>query len=215
MYGTTGGERMKPGVLRSACTILTLVSTAPIRIEMRAVLDARHHIGIGPRTDLPAFMAVADKLAVLLRAEPDVVARFGAIGRNGEALVARRDELDRPVEPSGRERDERRARRHHALRAERAADIAADHTHLVRLDAEPLRDAILEAVDELARLIDGELVVRPHAGGREQLDRVVVLRRRLVFRIDRRPLPPQSPPPHRLPAAASCALRKPWWHPPP
>ena len=59
-----------------------------------------------------------------------------------------------------------------------------DHADLFRLDAEPLRDAVLQPVDELARLVDRQLIAGPHAGGGEQLDRIVVLRRRAVFRID-------------------------------
>ncbi len=48
-----------------------------------------------------------------------------------------------------------------------------------------LRHIVLKAVNVLARLVDGELVIRPHAGGREQLDRIVVLGRRSVFGLDR------------------------------
>ena len=53
--------------------------------------------------------------------------------------------------------------------------------HLVGIDAEPLGDAVLEPVDELARLIDRQLVAGPDAGGREQLHRIVMLRRRGIL----------------------------------
>ena len=94
------------------------------------------------------------------------------------------DELDRAVELLGRQRDQRGARRHLRLGAERAADEGADHVHLVGVDPELLRDAVLEPIDELARLIDRQLVVAPYAGGGEQLERIVMLRRRGVFGIE-------------------------------
>src|SRR2546421_479079 len=111
---------------------------------MRALLDAGHHIGIGTRADFPAFMAVADDLAVALGAEPDVVARLGAIGRDGEALIARGDKLDRPVELLGRERHQRGARRYGAFGAEGTAHEAAHYVYLVGIDAEPLRNCVLK-----------------------------------------------------------------------
>ena len=92
--------------------------------------------------------------------------------------------LTGPVEPLGGERDHRGARRHRALRAKRAADKAGDDAHLLRLDAEPRRHAVLQPIDELARLIDGETIVGPHAGGGEQFDRIVMLGRRAVFGVD-------------------------------
>ncbi len=113
------------------------------------------------------------------------MARLGPIGRDGEPLIARGNELDRAVEPAGRERNERGARRHGALGPERTADKMAHHMNLVGIDAEALGDAVLEAIDELARLVDGELVAFPHAGGGEQLKRIVMLRRGAVFRVDR------------------------------
>ena len=48
-------------------------------------------------------------------------------------------------------------------------------------DAELLGDAVLQAVHELARLVDRQLAVAPRRRGGEQLDRVVMLGRRAVF----------------------------------
>src|SRR5258708_40102500 len=89
------------------------------RVEMRAVCDAGNRIGIRAGTDFPAFVRVADELAVAMSAEPDVVPRFGPIGGNRKALAARGDELDRAVEALGRESDQGSTPRHLAFRTER------------------------------------------------------------------------------------------------
>src|SRR6185312_16346069 len=47
-----------------------------IAVDPRAVGDARDDVGIGPRADLPAFVEIADDLAIAARAQPDVVARL-------------------------------------------------------------------------------------------------------------------------------------------
>src|SRR5439155_21346447 len=132
-------------------------------IKMRALVDAGHHIGIGTRADLPAFMAVADDLAVTFGAKPDMVTRLRTVGRDGEALIARGDELDRAVELTCSQRHQRRARGHRAFGTEGATHKAAHHVNLVCVDAEPLRNAGLEAIDELARLMDRDLVAGPDA----------------------------------------------------
>ena len=46
------------------------------------------HVVVGPRGDLPALMDEGRELAVAVGAQPDAVARLGAVGRDGEALVA-------------------------------------------------------------------------------------------------------------------------------
>ena len=86
---------MKPGRIAVGVHDVDLGCDGAERVELGGVLDAGHDIGVGPRTDLPAFVAIADELAVALRAEANVVPRFGAIGRNGKTLRARGDELDR------------------------------------------------------------------------------------------------------------------------
>ena len=171
---------MKPGVLRSACTIVTLGLDRAEAIEPRAVLDAGDDIVVGPRRDFPAFMLEAGDLAVASRAHADAVPRLGAIGRDGEALVAGRDQLDRAVE--------------------RLAASATSPVRGVICALEPkapptkwlmtrtlsgsmpsfLRRAVLEAVHELAGLVDRQFVVVPDRGRGEQLDRVVMLGRRGV-----------------------------------
>src|SRR5437016_2452154 len=99
-------------------------------------------------------MAVADKLAVLAGAEPDVVAGFGAVGRDGETLVARRHELDRSFELLRGKRDQRGPWGHTALGAESAAGEMADHMDLVRINAEALGNAVLQPVNKLTWLVD-------------------------------------------------------------
>jgi hypothetical protein len=113
-----------------------------------------------------------------------VVARFRPIGGGGEALVARDDELDRPPEHLGRDRDEAGARRDRGFAAEGAAHIRRHGMDLGRIDLDLRRQPVLQADDRLARLVDRQLVARPRTGGGVELDRVVMLRRRLVAGVD-------------------------------
>ena len=53
-----------------------------------------------------------------------------------------------------------------------------------RVHAQLLRHPGTQTVDELARLKNGELGPRPDTGGIEQLQRIVMLRRSRVMRID-------------------------------
>ena len=71
-----------------------------------------------------------------------------------------------------------------ALRAESAADIAADHADIVRLNPKLLGEAVLHAVDVLARLVERSACRRPDAGRGEQLDRIMVLGRRRIAGVD-------------------------------
>ena len=79
-------------------------------IELCTVLNARDDVWIWPRTNLPAFVAVANELAIGPRAKLNVMTRLGAIGRNRKALGAGCDQFYRPVQPFGGECDQCRAR---------------------------------------------------------------------------------------------------------
>src|SRR4051812_23247026 len=109
-------------------------------------------------------MTVSDKLAVVHRAHADAVTGLGAVGRDRKTLVARGHELDRAMESARRQRDKRGARGHRAFGAKGTAHKEAHDINLVRIDAEPLRDAGLEPVNKLAWLINGKVVTTPHAG---------------------------------------------------
>src|SRR5229473_47855 len=137
------------------------------RVEVRSVCDAGNHIGIRAGTDFPAFVRVADELAVATSAEPDAEARFGAIGGNRKALAARGDELDRAVEALGRESNNRSTRRHRAFRTERPANKGAHDFHLVGIRSKPPSDVVLQSVNKLARLSDRKRIIHPGAGGCE------------------------------------------------
>ena len=106
--------------------------------------------------------------------------RFRPEGRDRKALVARRHQLDRTAEALGCQRDPCRARGHVASRAERAADEPRHGPHVGVAHSELRRDGTLEPPHELGRLIDRQLLAIPGTGGGEQLQRVVVLRRRIV-----------------------------------
>src|SRR5215470_7303658 len=121
-------------------------------------------------------MNEACDLAVALRANANVVAGLGAIRLNGETLIARHHQLHGTPQALGRQRRQRGPWRHLPLRTESTADIRTDDVDLLRFDAEPLRNARAQAIDELAWLVDRELAVAPGTGRREQLERIVMLR---------------------------------------
>src|SRR6267154_1849134 len=154
------------------------------RVEMRGVCDAGNRIGIRAGTDFPAFVRIADELAIATSAQPDVVPRFSPIGGDRKALAARSNELDWSVEALGRESDQSGTWRHCALRTERPTNEGAHDFHLVGIRSEPPSDVVLQSVNKLARLTDRELIIHPRARGCEQLEWVVVLRRRGVFDVD-------------------------------
>src|SRR6266436_1754727 len=119
------------------------------RVEMRGVRDAGNHIGIGAGTDFPAFVRVADELAVATSSQPDAVPRFGPIGGDRKALAARGDELDWAVEALGRESDQRGTRRHCTFRTERPTHERAHDVHLVRIRSKPPSDVVLQSINKL------------------------------------------------------------------
>ncbi len=112
------------------------------------------------------------------------MARFRAIGRNGESLRPRRHEADRAIDALCSERNQRRSRSRAAARAEAAADKPRLHANVLDGNTQLPRDGAAQPVHELARLVDRELVARPGAGGVEQFHRVVMLRRRAVAGLD-------------------------------
>src|SRR5262249_19004835 len=97
--------------------------------DVRAGVEPRRRIGAGdlviirPAGDLLALMDQRDELAVAIGAETETVPGLSAIAGDREALVARRDQLDRAVEPFRGDRDQRGALCQRPARAERPTDI--------------------------------------------------------------------------------------------
>jgi hypothetical protein len=151
---------------------------------MRSIPDAGNHIGIRTGTDFPALVRVADEFAIATSAQPDVVPRFGPIGGNRKALAARGDELDWAVEPLCRKSNQAGSRRHRRFRTERPTNKGAHDFYFIGIRRNPSGNAVLQSIDKLAWLMDRKRIIHPGARGCEQLDRVVVLRRRGVFDID-------------------------------
>ncbi len=118
--------------------------------------------------------------AVAAGTELDLMPGLGAVGRDGETLIAGRDQLDRAAQAPRNAGDDGRAWRHRALRAEAAADIGIDDANLAGIDTELVGYAVFQTVNVLARLVDDQAVAIPHTTGGEQLHRIMVLRRRLI-----------------------------------
>ena len=81
---------------------------------------------------------------------PQMVPRLGSVAGDGEALIARGDQLHRAVEPARRDSDQRATLSERPARPEGAADERRDDMYLVRVDAELLGKAMLEPGDVLA-----------------------------------------------------------------
>src|SRR5581483_8261422 len=113
------------------------------RIHLRGIFDAGYDVRVRPRTDFPTFVNISQELAVTARSKPDAVPGLGSIGGDGETLGAGCHQLDRSVQSLGRKCDQGGARRHRAFRTKSAANVSGYDAHFIRLDAKPLRDAIL------------------------------------------------------------------------
>lgn len=87
-------------------------------------------------------MPIGPELAVGVRTHLGMVPRFSAVGRDGEALITRRNEFHRAIELPGRHRNKHSARRHAALRSERAANERRDSRHLRRLNVQLPRQPV-------------------------------------------------------------------------
>src|SRR5262249_3764050 len=139
-------------------------------VQPCAVLDPCNRIVVRPRGDLPTFVAKASDLPIPLGANTDAVAGFRAIRLDRKSLIACRDQFHWSPELLRRKRHERRAWGYLPLRSERPADKRADHADALGLDAEPSRDASLQAMHELAWLVNCQLAILPNAGRRKQFD---------------------------------------------
>ncbi len=115
------------------------------------------HVVVRPAGELPAFVDQCGQASVAAGGQANPVAGRGAIGGDGEPLRPGGDQLHRPVQPLGRQGDDRRALGQRTARAEGAADVGRDHMHVVRRDAQLLGDSVLEAPDILAGFPDGQL----------------------------------------------------------
>ena len=113
--------------------------------------------------------------AVLLSAQLHALVRFGTVSGDGETLIARGHQLERPADLLRRHRHDGSALGERAARAEGAAHEGRDRANLLRRDAQLMRNAVLDAIHVLARFPHGEPVAVPGAGGGEKLQRVVVL----------------------------------------
>ena len=140
--------------------------------------EAGERVVVVPRLQLPALMPIGEQMAVVVRREPDVVLGLGAVRRQRKTLIARHDVANRAGQVARGASDQRGPLRHETLTAERAADIRIDDVNRRRLDTQHRGGAVGQFDDELTRLMDRQLAVRPRRGRRIKLDRVLVLRGR-------------------------------------
>src|SRR5436190_17465570 len=110
----------------------------------------------GPGGHLPSFMADGLKLAVAGGCQPHMMARLGAVGCDGEALITGGNQPDRAIETAGSNGNPGRTGGGAAPRAEPAADIARDDAHVFQLEAELFCDGGAQAMHELTGFVDDQ-----------------------------------------------------------
>jgi hypothetical protein len=98
----------------------------------------------------------AEQVTVVTDGGTDVEALLAGLPGRGEVLAAVLDPLDRPAESVGCGRDGEFLPGGTDLQAERAADIARQHAHLVPLDAEARGDTRPGDVHALGRRVKGQ-----------------------------------------------------------
>ena len=110
--------------------------------------------------------------------EADAMTGLCTIAGNRKALIPDGLQLDWPAHTPSGNRHKGGARCDGSFRAEGTAHKGTDHVHVHRIDTELLRDPVLQSMHELTGFINRELLPIPGAARREQLDGIVVLRRR-------------------------------------
>ena len=124
--------------------------------------------------------------AVAADAQAQPLARRRAMADRAVHLVAAQHQLDRPPDQPGGEDAQDLRPGDQALRAEAAAEERAADKDLLRRDAEQPGDAAARHHQALARRVDRQRIAVPGGDDGVRLHRVVVLRRRLVGRVDPR-----------------------------
>ncbi len=122
--------------------------------------------------------------AILRSADAEALARFSPVPHRPEHLLAAQDQLNGPVHQPRRQDPEHLRPLYDALAAEAAAQIRTADEDVVGRDAEQCGQAHLCHGHALARRVQNEAVAVPLRHDRVGLNRVVILRRRLIDRID-------------------------------
>ena len=131
--------------------------------------------------------------AVAVGAQAQRLPRRRAMADRAVHLLAAQHQLDRPADQPRRHDAENLRPGDQALGAEAAAEERAADMDVLRRDAEQAGDAALRHRQALARRVDRQPVAVPRGDDRMRLHRVVILRRRLVGRLDARARPPARP----------------------
>jgi hypothetical protein len=140
--------------------------------------------GLERRCVVERLMDHRCQLAVAVGAQSDLLDGVWPVAVPGEHLGARVDHLDRALELARRHRRQRRV----VVRLERGAEGAAHerrhHADVLGRHAQAFCQMLLHAEDLLRLVEDRELIALPERDGRVRLDRVVVVDRNAVLRLD-------------------------------
>ena len=137
-------------------------------VHRHAVGDGRAPGGIGAGVEIGGEIHRRQP-PVARRADLGADAGGMALGRRHDRFGARIDHPHRPVQPPGRERDERLDRQIE-LGAEAAADRGRDDAHLRRRDAENFRDVVAVHIGRLGAGLDFDAVADAAREARLRLD---------------------------------------------
>ena len=151
--------------------------------RMRGVGGRLEEVVEGARRRL-GVMIDRGQRAVAVGAHAQGLPRRRAMADRAVHLLAAQHQLDRPADQPRRHDAEHLRPRDEALGAEAAAEERTADVDVLRRDAEQSRDPPLRHDEALARRVDRERVAVPRRDDRVRLHRVVVLRRRLVGRLD-------------------------------
>ncbi len=133
---------------------------------------------------LTTSCSTACQPAVARRADAQVLVRLAAAPARREHLLARQHELHRAVRELRRHRGDHGVRPEETLAAETAAEERRDHAHALLVEREVLRERGARSAHPLRRVVHGQLAVAPLGDRHRRLERVVVLGRRDVARVD-------------------------------
>jgi hypothetical protein len=119
-----------------------------------------------------------------VEAEPQVLLRCSAMSHGSEHLVAGQGQLDRPPKHPRRQNTEDLRTGQDRLRSEATAQKWAAQQHVLGRNAEERRKSCPRHQDRLVRGVDGQPVAVPFCNDGMRLHCIVILGRRLVFRLD-------------------------------
>ena len=138
-------------------------------------------------------MQQRQQAAIAVGRQAHLMSRFGPVGGDREALLARGLQFHRPLETARCDGNPRGTRGHAATPAEAAANMARHDPYVVRADAQLAGHLCAQAMDKLARFVDCQFTALPLTRRGEQFECIMVLGWRGVARFHFHRCAPERP----------------------